>query len=126
MHPELIFTVPPDCVQAARVAMARAECRLALQLEPLTPNCDATLIALAFLNLEAVHPPYPPLFDVEPSHDPRVDVTEAIRHLGTAIAQARTVADIVRYAATIVDLDDLDLLADDPGPGNRGGTGLWP
>lgn len=126
MDPELIFTVPPECVQAARVAMARAECRLALQLEPLAPGCDATAIGLAFLSLEAVDPPYPPLFDVEPSDDPRADVAAAIRLLGEAIGQADTAVDVVRYAATIVDLNDLDLLADDADPGAGAWWGQWP
>lgn len=115
MNPDPMFTDPPASVQRARVAMARAQRRLALDLHPLDPCCDLTGIGLAFLNLEALYPPFPPLVDVDPSVDPQSDITDALRFLGAAIAHANTAADVARYAATIADLSDLDLLADDSG-----------
>ncbi|WP_019873095.1 hypothetical protein [Sporichthya polymorpha] len=129
MNPELIFTEPPELVQEARIAMARAECRLTLQDGPPITRCDATYIGLAFLVLEAVDPPYPPLFDVEPSLDTRADITAAIWRLGEAIAEADSAADVLRYAATIADLRDLNLLTPDldpdPEPGLGGWSGQW-
>lgn len=106
--------------------MARAQCRLALAQQPLDPCCDVTGIGLAFLSLEALHPSYPPLIDVEPSVDPQSDIADALRFLGAAIAHAETAADVARYAATIADLSDLDLLADDPGFDIGGCSAQWP
>lgn len=120
------FTDPPACVQQARIAMARAETRIALDFGPLVPECNTTGIGMAFMNLEDVYPPYPPLLDIDPSPDPRADIAVAIRLLGQATAEADRVADIVRYAATICDLYDLDLLADEVDPGTGGWSGQWP
>ena len=124
------FTDPPARVQQARIAMARAESRIALEFGPLDPACNTTAIGMAFMNLEDVYPPYPPLLDIDPSPDPRADIAAAIRLLGQATAEAERVADIVRYAATICDLYDLDLLADGPSdqvdPGTGGWSGQWP
>ena len=125
MNPEF-FTDPPACVQQARIAMARAETRIALEFEPLDPECNSTAIGMAFMNLEDVYPPYPPLLDIAPSPDPRADIAAAIRLLGQATAEADRVADIVRYAATICDLCDLDLLADQADPDTGGWSGQWP
>ena len=83
-------------------------------------------IGMAFMNLEDVYPPYPPLLDVDPSPDPRADIAAAIRLLGQATAEAHRVADIVRYPATICDLYDLDLLADQVDPRTGGWSGQWP
>jgi hypothetical protein len=130
-HP-LTFTTPPEPVQQARLAMARAEQRLALDVGPLEPCWDLTGIGLAFLTLETVHPAYHPLLEVEASPDPRADLLAAIDGLALAIADASSAyvgsadvgstdassadvgsaADIARYVATIRDLRDLDLLAD--------------
>lgn len=120
------FTDPPACVQQARIAMARAESRIARDFEPLVPECNSTGIGMAFMNLEDVYPPYPPLLDIDPSPDPRADIAAAIRLLGRASAEADRVADIVRYAATICDLYDLDLLADQADPDTGGWSGQWP
>lgn len=112
MEYPLTFTTPPEPVQQARLAMARAEQRLALDVGPLEPCWDLTGIGLAFLTLETVHPAYHPLLEVEASPDPRADLLAAIEWLAVAIADASSAADIARYIVTIRDLRDLDLLAD--------------
>ena len=126
MNPDPMFTDPPVTVQRARMAMARAQGRLALDQHPLDPCCDVTGIGLAFLNLEALWPCYPPLIDVEPSVDPQSDIADALRFLGAAIAHAETAADVARYAATIADLSDLDLLGPEPGFDVGGYSAQWP
>lgn len=124
MNPEPTFTDPPDVVQQARKALASAQRRLALDEQPLNPCCDITGIGFAFLSLESVHPPYPPLMDIELSADAQADVLDAIRFLGAAITRAETAADVARYAAAIADLSDLDLLTESDDVG--GSSAQWP
>ncbi|MBA3741496.1 hypothetical protein [Sporichthya sp.] len=126
MNPEPIFTDPPEVVQLARLALASAQLRLALDEHPLDPCCDLTAIGLAFLSLESVYPPYPPLTDIEDSDDQGFDIADAVRLLGAAIVYADTAADVARYAATIADLAELDLLADNPGFDVGGCSAQWP
>lgn len=102
------FTTAPEPVHRARLAMARLERHLAIVIGPLDPCTDLTGMALAFMSLEGLHPPYEPLPDVAPSTDPQADLDEAVGSLRTAMAQADTAVDKLRYARTIHDLQNLD------------------
>lgn len=136
MHPDPTFTDPPAAVQQARIALARAQRRLALDEHALDPCCDLTGIGLAFLSLEALHPAYPPLAEIDISADVQADIAEAIRLLALAITEADSAAEVARYAATIADLSDLDrfaddqftdeMLTDDPGLDTGGCSASWP
>ncbi len=76
---EITFASPPEPVQRARLAMARLEAHLAQVIDPMAPDFELTSVALAFMALEDVHPPYPPLpADLEPSADAAADLEAAI------------------------------------------------
>jgi hypothetical protein len=136
MNPDPMFTDPAGSVQWARIAMARAQRRLALDEDPLNPCLDVTLIGLAFLSLETVHPPYPPLVDTDVSVDPGADIANAVMFLRAAIAETLSAANVARFAATIDDLSELACLGDFEGyleadmlpedPGFDGCTPQWP
>lgn len=124
MYPDPMFTDPPAAVQQARLALARAQRRLALDEHALDPCCDLTGIGLASLSLEALHPTYPPLAEVDISADAQADIADAIRLLAVAITEADDAAEVARYAATIADLSGLDLFADDTGSDTGFDTGF--
>ena len=108
MNPYLTFSDPPPDVQRARLAMARLEQHLLAVIDPLDPTCDLTSLAFAFLSLEDIHPPYPPLPDgIAPSPDPRADLVLAVHHLRAAAENAGSAAEILRYAYTVRDLHEL-------------------
>lgn len=108
MNQNLTFTTPPAPVQQARLAMARLEAHLAQVIDPMAPDPELTSIAFAFMALEDLHPPYPPLpADLAPSVDAAADLDLAIAALGEAGEEATNAVDILRYAYTIRDLREL-------------------
>lgn len=117
MDHALTFTTPPEPVQRARRAMASAEQGIARATDPMTPCPDLSGIALAFLTLEALHPAYPPLGDIEPSPDPAADIAAAVHHLRVAAKSASSAVDTIRYAITARELQDLDLWQAERGHG---------
>jgi hypothetical protein len=105
---EIIFATPPETVQRARIAMARLEAHLAQVIDPMAPDFELTSVAFAFMSLEDVHPPYPPLpTDLEPSADAAADLDVAIDALGVAGEEATSAVDILRFAYTIRDLREI-------------------
>lgn len=108
MTHNLFFSTPPQPVQRARLAMARLEAHLAAVIDPMAPDPELTSVAFAFMALEDVHPPYPPLpADLEPSADAAADLDAAIAALGAAGETAASVVDILRYAYAIRDLREI-------------------
>jgi hypothetical protein len=106
---EITFATPPEPVQRARIAMARLEAHLAQVIDPMAPDFELTSVAFAFMALEDVHPPYPPLpVDLEPSADAAADLEAAIAALDAAGEQATSAADILRFAYTIRDLCEIN------------------
>lgn len=105
---EITFATPPEPVQRARLAMARLEAHLAQVIDPMAPDFELTSVAFAFMALEDVHPPYPPLpADLEPSADAAADLDAAIAALGAAGEEATSAVDILRFAYTIRDLREI-------------------
>lgn len=121
MNFHLTFADPPPLVQQARLAMARLQQHLVETLDPLDPSCDLSSLAFAFLELEAVHPPYTPLpVHAEASVDPREDYDLAVCALIEAMRSADRVVDKVRFALAIRLLLELQ---DSPPIGPRSSDG---
>lgn len=106
------FTTPPERVQAARVALAQVELALHESTDPLEYNADLTGIGFAISALEDVNPVYVPSFVTEASTDPLADLQTARDALLAEIDDTAPVADMLRYARTIREINDLHLAAD--------------
>lgn len=105
------FTIPSAAVQGARLALARLEQGLHAASDPLAPSVSLDHIAMAFLALEDVAPPYPPLPAVttaaDPRTDPRADLAEALSWLEKANAETDRVGEKLRYSRAARDLTAL-------------------
>lgn len=109
---DISFTAPTPEISAARVALARLGRHLDLVLGPLSESLLATDLTFAVLGLEDVHPPYPPLPEVDPSDDPGGDFAAAVHALLVASSQASTAADTLRYAYVLRDLRAMEAAPD--------------
>jgi hypothetical protein len=103
------FTRPSDAIVVARVAIARLQMHFEDAVDSFDESADVTSLLLAWLSLETIDPPYPPLpLDLTPSVDPRADLEAAITALLQLSAEATTARETLRFAYVVRDLREVE------------------